>query len=760
MKSAARRWRWCALALGLSACASPVRVVPRSLVGVPEPGDEAERLLEFAREHFDRGDIAEAVRVTDAVLAEDGTHLCAQRLRQDILRERGRKGVLLVEAEQRLRAHADSPGAHYLRGRIAPAGAPQVPHFERALALEPQFFWAWLGLGWSLRRTEPERALAIYRQLHDLAPDNRLVATNLANALADAGRGPEAAKVYSVLRTLEGGQAVSDLGMARLHVQQDARSLAWAPLLNALRLRPFDAGVRALLEGLMLGGASFDRLEQVRDVLYQDPARLATFLLAGGRKTLADLFVRLCAPHAARDALTVAGQPPLATRERRLWRRMVLLTGDVATYLADLQATIPASLLRDERNQVRGRWVAVLQAGAHPDADLCGDPVRALELVSALRDVGKLAEADIVATHAIVRLGDGARTAALRDLRDDVRKLLAFEGAVRRVLYEGYALKEPRSLPETFGELRRVALEILGADVVGEPRTFKVPFVGELMDPFGPGLPQHFARYNKHLVFGQRNGMAPEAMLLTRVSLRDVEDDSDVPVPVRAREIVGEEKSIEARTSLVGGDIAGVALIDNYVVDMDAVHDWAESLLRMRRIARQDDLALLADPLPKLGDALDPIDAEWRLAAVAPLSDGQLVDAVLDVIRWHERAHLSDTFYFLPPESNLWRVLGLLLRNSLRATSVEADLEMRAELAALAKSPHTEIVLAHIAGFCNQSLEGFSPHASGFERLARGLQRRLVAAGLSEEQVAVSRWGTLDVAKVRDAARAMLRQLW
>jgi hypothetical protein len=231
-------------------------------------------------------------------------------------------------------------------------------------------------------------------------------------------------------------------------------------------------------------------------------------------------------------------------------------------------------------------------------------------------------------------------------------------------------------------------------------------------------------------------------------------------VPARAREIVGEDRTIEARTTLVGGDIAGVALVDNYVVDMDAVRDWASALLRMRRIAGEDGLALLRDPLPEPEHPLDPVDAEWRLAVSAPLADQEIEAAVLDVIRWHERAHLSDTFHFLPPEANLWRVLGLLLRNGLSVSAVEADLEGRAELAALAMSPHTTLVLAHIAGFCRQDLDGFSPHASGFERLAQSLQDGLLRRGLPADQVAVSRWHELDPVLARDVARELLADLW
>ena len=132
------------------------------------------------------------------------------------------------------------------------------------------------------------------------------------------------------------------------------------------------------------------------------------------------------------------------------------------------------------------------------------------------------------------------------------------------------------------------------------------------------------------------------------------------------------------------------------------------------------------------------------------------------MIRWHERAHVVDTFHFLPPEFNLWRVLGLLLRNGLSAQSVESDLEARAELVALARSRHPRLVLAHIASFCSQQLGGFSQHASGFEQLAQALQERLLDAdpALSEQDVWVSRWHRLDPALVQRVAQEMADELW
>ncbi|MEZ5965363.1 MAG: tetratricopeptide repeat protein [Planctomycetota bacterium] len=714
-------------------------------------------MLDFARDRFDQGEAREALRVAESVLGEDPDNVMALRLRQDVLRERGRRGRLRSEAEERVHDAPNDPLGFYLRGRLQPAGRAQTADFERCTHLGPDFFWGWLGLGWSLRRNDPTRAVAIFERLHALEPRSPLVCINLASTLLQQERPADAAAVYARLRAIPGAEAVADLGLARVHLHRDGRLEAWAPLLSALRARPYDGGVRGLLEGYLRAGLSVDRLEQVREVLYQEPERLATFVRAGGDRILAEVFSRLGAPHLAREALSYDGQPPAAPQVRRAWRRAALATGDVHTYLADLRASFPRQLLDDERNQVRGRWISVLHGAWTEAQDPLADTTQVRQLVVALRDAGLLDEADAVATFGIVRSGDSA---ALRELRDEIRRAVGFEAAVRRVLYAGYLTPKPATLEQTFAEVRRVALEILGEDVVGSPRVFSIPFVGSLIDPFGDGLPKYFARYNKHLVLGQRLGMPVEGMLLTRLSVRDLADEVQVPVPVRAREVVGEDRSIQARTSLVGGDIAGVALIDNFVVDMDAVRDWAGSLLRMRRIGREDGAALLHDAVPPAVDALEPLDAEWRLAMLSPVEDSAVEAAVLDVIRWHERAHLADTFYYLPPEANLWRVGALLLRNAFSATSVEADLEARAELVALAKSPHTRLVLAHIAGFCGQQFDGFSAHASGFERLARALQRRWVAAGAAETAVAVSRWHELDPEQVRRTAQALLDNLW
>jgi hypothetical protein len=229
-----------------------------------------------------------------------------------------------------------------------------------------------------------------------------------------------------------------------------------------------------------------------------------------------------------------------------------------------------------------------------------------------------------------------------------------------------------------------------------------------------------------------------------------------LPLRAPSLEVIGEDRTIRSRSGVYGGDLAGVALINHTVIDMDSVREWAGEIRERRRIIREDGGALLDDPLPAADMKLDPVDVQWRLSMLSPVGDQELDEVVLDMIRWHERAHLVDALHFLPVENNLWRALGLILGHGFSRISIEAEVEGRAETAALALSPHTRLVLAHIAVFLEND-SPTSPHAVGFRRVASRLSKRLQQAGLPSEP---SHWHLLDPADVRRMAREMLQELW
>jgi hypothetical protein len=190
---------------------------------------------------------------------------------------------------------------------------------------------------------------------------------------------------------------------------------------------------------------------------------------------------------------------------------------------------------------------------------------------------------------------------------------------------------------------------------------------------------------------------------------------------------------------------------------MDEVRTWAGTIAERRRVAAEDEHALLTDPLPEQVPQMEGAGVEWRLAVVTPEEDADLESAVLDVIRWHERGHMVDFVQHLPLGSHLLRNLLLVTRHWFDPLAIASEMEGRAELTALAMSEHTQVVMAHIAGFLSGDA-GDSPHAGGFRRLVGEIVGGLEAEGV--ENAPVRFWHRADPLSVRRVGRALLDGIW
>jgi predicted TPR repeat methyltransferase len=667
--------------------------------------------------------------------------------------------VLLHEAQQALAQHPDDGHAHYLFGRITRDRTAKLAAFETAVRLAPDSVWPWLGLAHTLRSTDRDRALRIYERVQAASSGHPLVAIAYAATLREAGRLDDAARVYTQLQRVPEQAGVAALGLAQVALGKADRSASWRNLLLALAARPFDVGVQSMLAGVVEAGLPDDQVQQVLDVLRADPQAFATVAAGDGLGLLVPLLQRDGQVQALRSALVAARVDARRPVLRRLQRRLELMVGEVWSFLGMLQADIPRELVAAEPNQVRGRWLALLD-GPWLQIDPAAPTQRswnrsiAADLVAALRDVGLLREAELLAASALHTFGADARC---RELLDEVRAELAFESGLRRVLYQGYQDRDGADLDVVLQRLRELSQRVFGRDVVGAPPRFTAPLVGEMCDPFQGPLAEHLARYNKHLVLGRRSGGTAEGLLLVRLSLTDLPDSRQLALPARCFEVVGCDRDVKSLGGVLGGDLAGVALLNHFLIDHDAVREWAAGIADRRRIAAEDGMALTRDPLPAVvGD--DPMDAAWRLVLLSPVQDTTLDAAVLDTIRHHERQHLVDAFYYLPVEQNLWRSLGLLFSFAFSPAAIEAEMERRAELASLAVSPHTELVLAHIADFMQDpGLD--SPHHRGFQALGRELVAELQALGVAAADSVPSRWHTVPMATVRAAAQRLLGQV-
>ena len=725
--------------------------LPEDFRSVPGHDKTLAKWLESARDLSERGEDRAALQAVEQILRDRPDHVNSHRLRQDILRRRGRIGLVLLEAEDRLAASPTRAAAHYLSGRVQSTNAGKRAAFRRAVEIDPREFWGWFGLAFTLRDTDRKAANEIYKYLYGKASNDLRTAVAYAASLWRAGRNKDAFRVYRKIRERHPG--VSALGMTETLIRSGNRKEAWRHLLTALLRRPYDPGVRGAIASLLARGLPADGIQELLDVLRRDPEQMALFA-GDGASLLAAMFQGVGDPAAALAVLR--GASPLAPNDRRLFRKLMIVTGDVAGFLLDLEEGVVEELIEDEGNQVRGRWRALFQGRWMQATDPLADVAVATTLVRALVDVGYLEFADSVATIGLLRHAEA--NAALIGLRDEIRRERAFESGLRRILTRGYqkfSHENARgSLTRTFKELRDLSKRVLGKDVVGQPKLFTLPFVGTLVDSLGPGLTAHLAGYNKHLVMGQRSGRPVEGMILTRLSMRHVDPVPGAPMPPRCIEVVGEHRQLEP---LDQADLAGIALLNHYVIDMDEVRSWAGTIALRRRIARADGGVVLRDGLPRRAAALEPAGVEWRLALLSTVADADLDAAVLDIIRWHERGHMADFLHFLPVTLHPWRSLALVLRNGLSALGISSEMEGRAELTALAMSRHTRLVLAHITGFLD-SEAGDSPHAHGFRMLAEEVFLELRRRGVAEPEV--RSWHRVDPHTLRQIGRKLLKRLW
>lgn len=746
---------WLAAVGALAACRSTdPGLPPARVVDLPWADTAVDRAVRVARDAFERGEPVAALGMLDAALAGHPRDVDALRLRQDILRQRGRRGLLLHEARAAVAARPDDGLAHYLLARVIDDPVAKLRGFQQAALLARDSLWPWLGLAHTLRETDLDAALAIYARLYAASDRHPLVGIAYAATLREAHRHDAAARVYEALRGDERLPGVGDLGLAQTAIARDDRATAWAALLQALRVRPFDPGVQALVHGWLETSAGADQSAQVLDVLREDPERFAQFGAHAGAPLLAALLFERGQPLAARAVLEAQLATAPSPALRRVLRRLLLSVGDVDGFVARLRVDVPRAVVDREQNQLRGRWLSLLD-GPWCHGPALATPERAEALLSALRDVGWLAEVELLADAAGLRWPD--REAVFAALRDEARRELAFEAGLRRLLYQGYQARDTADLATVVERLRSLSQRVLGRDVVGEPERYTVPLVGELLDPFTGELAEHLARYNRHLVLGRRSGGVAEGLLVTRLSVAELPQDGPLPLPARCFEVIGIDRDVKALAGVLGGDLAGVALLNHFLIDYDAVADWAQGIADRRRIARADGLALMRDPLPAEAGG-DPLDAAWRLSVAAPVADTDLAAAVLDMIALHERQHLVDSYYYLPIEANLWRGLGLLFGFGFSPAAIEAEMERRAELAALVHSAHTELVLAHIVDFAGEPPLD-SPHHRGFRALAQQLREQLVADGVPAAAAAPSRWHELDRAVLRAAGERLLHQL-
>jgi Tfp pilus assembly protein PilF len=726
--SSARRFAARALALGLALCAAGCGSFTFSGGGrARELPPEQRAAIERARllvldEHFE-----EALAELRAAAQRDPLAILVQRELQELQIRMLRKDDALLEAEARLAREPERGEWLYLRGRIEDDPEKQSAWFERALRADPDLAWAAYGLGIAaLRSGDLARAEELVEAALRAEPENVDFLIASVGIAQRQGRLAEARE-----RTLRGAARFPEnvrfaLALVSIELEAADRDAAFRQALRALRADPLDPAVY----GVFLDWLHADDRRVDLAALELGLIRASEALRESKTpRVIAISYQRLCAHVAAARGrheaallgwrrATAAGLPRFVDFEDQ--RRARIRAGFYEEAFAVWEAGVPPGLLEHPAQRFRARWQRLREASAAAQRNPRGAELLALAL--AYRDAGWLEEALLVASRAELLDPSLAPEALALAQRID-----AFQSALDEL--QAQILSAQRGGPavrleDVLAALQTAAVDILGSDP-GPTSIESLSVFATRVDPTlpGQGLGRLLEAFGRFAVLGQVLGGPIDVFAMREIHRRDIESEL-LGRPLRGNVVVGEAREISALAELGGPDIAGAAVHEGYFVNLDVVRDWATDVEELRRVHGTPErrARLLAAPLLRCEraerTALDePLHVAQKLALRAALREDPcpIYQRLFELVSIHERAHLADAAEFLPVGRKPFSMLGFLIAAGFSAAAIEARLEMRAELSALAAADEPDLVLSHIVSY---ALEGrSSAHARGFRIL-------------------------------------------
>lgn len=719
----------------MAGCFSPQdNLVPteRALapLGAGEAKEDVWRLVATADALRELGRDDEAQQLIAGLLAENPLFVPAARLHQNYHRERGRTGLLWQEVELLKARYPGRPEPLYLEARLIPEFREKKRFISDALARFPGSFWVRYAAAWCLsQETDAEKrrqAEVMLRELTELdvpwapalwllyhAQDaHMLPSPHLKKFTAMARRLPEDGRL-DLLTYIGGGGEVSHL-LAAVE-----KAPASAELLHVLaNQRIADGHGRTLVRFLA-------RRPEVasRWIRHGAGLLLARLALQHGEQELAEDWLRkACSGRTPSPAIEWRGRLRTGLRESM---RLAVHRGDIDSAIEQWESRLRPELFDAGRNRIGARVQGLLRGPLRrPEGPK--DAAQAVESLRILLRAGWVEEAAVLAGRWTKAFPNDERLEAQLDEAED---FLLFEEAFADLF--GGPTNHQRakgSLQSVIGRVRELSQRVLGRDVVGQPRILTFPLLGgELLDPFGPGLTRWFDHYNRHLVLGSLSGKQAAVILGVKLFEARLPRQAAMPLLGLCREVVIESKLVSTSAEIGISDPAGIALWNHYVLDLRAMRKWVADLLVMRdRLAEQQLATVLDDPIAPTG-ALDmsrPCQVSWKLTGRAMLEGGwdeqRTWREVYRLLQIHERAHLRDAHRFLPVGSHIGPALWLFAAAGFSTRSLLANLEGRAECAALALGADPTLALGHLTGFMSEPYtSGSSVHQVGFKRVLR-----------------------------------------
>jgi hypothetical protein len=290
----------------------------------------------------------------------------------------------------------------------------------------------------------------------------------------------------------------------------------------------------------------------------------------------------------------------------------------------------------------------------------------------------------------------------------------------------------------------RISKEELGEDLGRNNTVEDFSLIGRYVDPSRPDqspLVRYFRRYNQHFVLGQRQGRPPEATLMTMAYHNPAEPLDGL----EAEAVFGENFQIRSFSEFNGRRLLGLALFHGFYLNLDALteKEFANWALFLRYAREPGDLVHFKSFPVQPGEDILTVGQGRGLKELLLLrAYGEVLGRKglgdLDSFKphtlppgcrlllggtfAHEAMHVKDARRFLPLHSHPIAALGLALREGFSGAAIEAHMEYRAGLAALAKGSSPLAEMASLVTFLPYPLEQ-PPHSRGFVALVKDILR-------------------------------------
>ncbi len=714
------------------------------------------------------GRVAEAARTLTRLVDAAPGYIEAQRLYQDLLVDSELDWVVRSRYAARLLEAPDDADALYLAARIEPDRERQSELFAAAVERNPMHAWARVGVALGqLRAGEPESAAGSAFIAAVMAPAHAQPWLFLGQMQLAGGAPSEAMESLDKALLLDPRSVSAQLG--RVVAARELGDAAGASLaaLAALRLAPGDRRVIAVASRQLTGNAP---PVVVRDALDVTTAALGdvaerwpiSVLRARLRLALGD------AEGARAEALVAAGGGAGQADVARVARRASIRSQRYSDAVEEFLARAPQALLGDD-NLYAERWETLRASARRAQRD--GGPANLLQLAESLLSVGWRAEARVVLVRASasVRASGTAWSAEQNGLaREAGRRLarvLAFDNFLVDLAEVARNLRSAARRKQRDTTVREV-LDVIGAaserrlghDITDGATVRSYPFLGEFAASItsGAAFAAEFDRRGLLMVIGRRRGGAPTVML-GRVQLAR----ADASARVRGVDLTFDECWIEAaglplELAGLGGGLAGLTIDRFVILQLDTVLSGPGR----RRIG----LSVVPRPAATASErlALDTPSAVARRIAERAVLGGRDSDAVLASVRTHELGHVFDAREMLPILRPPWRGFWLALRCGFDGAAVEASLEARAAITALAESDAPLVALASLLAFLPDTT-GSTAHVEGYIGAVR-LAVRIVDEApeafptIDRNFNIIQQFDRLSPAEARDLGQRLLRE--